>query len=112
MTTLLRYAFLSLFLLTFSANAQSVRVGLGYLPDVQFAPFYTAAVEGFYEEQGLEVEFQHGFVSELYPLLAQGRLDFVVGDAEDVISLRAQDPDNTRFVYLMALFQRVPSALF
>ncbi len=112
MTTLLRYTVLTLFLLTLSANAQSVRVGLGYLPDVQFAPFYAAAVAGFYEEQGLEVEFQHGFVSELYPLLAQGRLDFVVGDAEDVISLRAQDPEGTRFVYLMALFQRVPSALF
>ena len=101
----------SLFLLLATAGAQSVRVGLGYLPDVQFAPFYAAAVEGFYEEQGLEVEFQHGFVSELYPLLAQGRLDFVVGDAEDVISLRAGDPNNT-FVYLMALFQHVPSALF
>ena len=112
MTTVLRCTILSLFLLTFTADAQNVRVGLGYLPDVQFAPFYTAAVEGFYEEQGLEVTFQHGFVSELYPLLAQGQLDFVVGDAEDVISLRAQDPNNIRFVYLMALFQRVPSALF
>ncbi len=115
MTTLLRHTILPLLLLATTACAQStdtVRVGLGYLPDVQFAPFYTAAAEGFYKEQGLEVEFQHGFVSELYPLLAQGRLDFVVGDAEDVISLRAQDPDNTRFVYLMALFQRVPSALF
>ena len=112
MSTPLRYILFLLAIFATSASAQSVRVGLGYLPDVQFAPFYAAEVEGFYEEQGLDVTFQHGFVSELYPLLAQGQLDFVVGDAEDVISLRAQDPDNTRFVYLMALFQRVPSALF
>ena len=110
--TMLRYTTLLLFLLTASAGAQSIRVGLGYLPDVQFAPFYAADVLGLYEEQGLEVEFQHGFVSELYPLLAQGRLDFVVGDAEDVITLRTQDADTLPFVYLMALFQRVPSALF
>ncbi len=91
---------------------QTVRVGLGYLPDVQFAPFYTALERGFYTDEGLAVEFQHGFASELYPLLAQGKLDFVVGDAEDVVTLRAQDPERTRFVYVMALFQRVPNALF
>lgn len=93
-------------------HAQTLRVGLGYLPDVQFAPFYTAAAEGFYEAEGLEVEFQHGFSTELYPLLLQGKLDFVVGDAEDVISLRAQDPEGARFVYVMALFQQVPNAVF
>ena len=93
-------------------QTERVRVGLGYLPDVQFAPFYLGAVAGLYEAQGLAVEFQHGFVTELYPLLAQGRLDFVVGDAEDVIALRSQDPEGAPFVYLMALYQRVPNALF
>ena len=87
---------------------QKVRVGLGYLPDVQFAPFYLGMVEGLYAQQGLEVEFQHGFVTELYPLLAQGKLEFVVGDAEDVMSL----PTGTRFKYLMAMYQKVPNALF
>ncbi len=95
-----------------AADVQTVRVGLGYLPDVQFASFYAAQERGFYAEEGLEVTFQHGFASELYPLLAQGKLDFVVGDAEDVITLRAQDPEQTPFVYVMALFQQVPNALF
>jgi NitT/TauT family transport system substrate-binding protein len=87
---------------------QRVRVGLGYLPDVQFAPFYLGVVEGLYEKQGLEVEFQHGFVTELYPLLAQGKLDFVVGDAEDVITFQNEIP----FKFLMAMYQQVPNALF
>ena len=95
-----------------SADVQTVRVGLGYLPDVQFAPFYAASARGFYADEGLNAEFQHGFASELYPLLAQGKLDFVVGDAEDVITLRAQDPGRTPFVYVMALFQQIPNALF
>jgi len=59
--------------------------------------------------QSLEVEFQHGFASELYPLLAQGKLDFVVADAEDVIALRAQ---GIPLKYVMALYQSVPNALF
>jgi NitT/TauT family transport system substrate-binding protein len=94
------------------ASAEKVRVGLGYLPDVQFAPFYVGVVEKLYEAQGLEVEFQHGFVTELYPLLAQGQLDFVVGDAEDVIALRAQEENAVDFKYLMAMYQQVPTALF
>jgi NitT/TauT family transport system substrate-binding protein len=87
---------------------QKVRVGLGYLPDVQFAPFYLGVVSGLYEAQGLEVTFQHGFTTELYPLLAQGDLDFVVGDAEDTMSF----PSNPPFKYLLAMYQQTPSALF
>jgi NitT/TauT family transport system substrate-binding protein len=87
---------------------QKVRVGLGYLPDVQFAPFYLGVVSGLYEAAGLEVEFQHGFVTELYPLLAQGDLEFVVGDAEDTMSF----PSNPPFKYLLAMYQQTPSALF
>jgi len=91
------------------AQTQKVRVGLGFLPDVQFAPFYVGVVEGIYGKRRLEVEFQHGFSSDLYPLLAQGRLDFVVADAEDVIALRAQ---GVPLRYVLALYQRVPNALF
>jgi len=91
------------------AQGQKVRVGLGYLPDVQFAPFYAGVLEGIYAKSGLDVEFQHGFSSELYPLLAQGKLDFVVADAEDVIALRAQ---GTPLKYVLAMYQSVPNALF
>ena len=99
-------------LLVVAQDPQKVKVGLGYLPDVQFAPFYLAVVEGLYAAQGLEVEFQHGFVTELYPLLSTGRLDFVVGDAEDVIALRAQSEQAAPFQYIMAMYQKVPNVLF
>ncbi|MDX2006353.1 MAG: ABC transporter substrate-binding protein [Meiothermus sp.] len=104
-----KLTFAFLLLLSFASAQQTVRVGLGYLPDVQFAPFYAGVTEGFYAKRGLKVEFQHGFSSELYPLLAQGRLDFVVADAEDVIALRAQ---GTPLRYVLALYQSVPNALF
>ncbi len=91
---------------------QKLRVGLGYLPDVQFAPFYLAQEGGFYAKENLQVEFQHGYATELYPLLAAGKLDFVVADAEDVILLRAKDAKAAPFKYVMALYQSVPNALF
>ncbi len=92
-------------------NPTTVRVGLGYLADVQFAPFYAAQEAGFYKAKGLNVTFQHGFTSEMYPLLASGKLDFVVGDAEDVILLRSKDVKATPFKYLMAMYQVTPNAL-
>ncbi len=104
--------FLCSLLLVGAQETQKLRVGLGYLPDVQFAPFYLAVAEGLYAAQGLEVEFQHGFVTELYPLLSTGRLDFVVGDAEDVIALRAQNEQAAPFQYIMAMYQKVPNVLF
>jgi NitT/TauT family transport system substrate-binding protein len=96
----------------FAQSPQKIKVGLGYIPDVQFAPFYLAEVEGLYKAKGLEVEFQHGFAQELYPLLASGKLDFVVGDAEDVVLLRAKDAKATPFKYILAMYQSVPNALF
>jgi NitT/TauT family transport system substrate-binding protein len=95
-----------------SVSAEKVRLGLGYIPDVQFTPFYVADKAGFFAKRGLEVEFQHGFASELYPLLLSDRLDFVVGDAEDVIALRAKDEKNAPLKYIMAMYQQVPNALF
>ena len=73
---------------TAPAQAKTVNIGLGYIPNVQFTPFYVADQLGYFRAEGLNVKYQHGYVSELMPLLLQGKLDFVVGDPEDA-SLRA-----------------------
>jgi NitT/TauT family transport system substrate-binding protein len=48
----------------------------------------------------------------LYPLLAAGKLDYVVADAEDVVLLRSENAKAAPFKYVMALYQNVPNALF
>ena len=35
-------------------------VGLGYIPSVQFAQFYRAEQQGYYDAAGLDVTFQNG----------------------------------------------------
>lgn len=97
-------------LLCSPAQAQtSVTIGLGYVPNVQFTPYYVADQLGYFKAEGLTVKFQHGYISELMPLLLQGKLDFVVGDAEDAIFARAQGAPVT---YIMAMYQRVPVTVF
>lgn len=92
-----------------AAQAESVKIGLGYAPNVQFTPFYVADKLGYFKHEGLDVTFQHGYVSELMPLLLQGKLDAVVGDAEDAIFARAQ---GAPLRYTLALYQRVPVTVF
>ncbi|MEF2276817.1 ABC transporter substrate-binding protein [Deinococcus sp. YIM 134068] len=92
-----------------NAAPRTVTIGLGYLPNVQFTPFYVADKLGYFRAEGVNVRFQHGFVSELMPLLLQGKLDFIVGDPEDAIFARNQ---GAPVRYVMAMYQKLPVTIF
>ncbi|TSA87907.1 ABC transporter substrate-binding protein [Deinococcus detaillensis] len=87
----------------------TIHIGLGYIPNVQFTPFYVAKRLDYFKAEGLNVEYQHGYVSELIPLLLQGKLDFVVGDPEDAILARSAGQP---VKYIMAMYQKVPATVF
>lgn len=103
-----RAALLTL-LLTGVAAAKPLTIGLGYIPNVQFTPFYAADAMGYYKTEGFEVDFKHGYVSELMPLLLQGKIDAVVGDAEDAIFAQAQ---GAKVKYVLAMYQKLPVTIF
>ncbi len=92
-----------------AAQTRTVNIGLGYVPNVQFTPFYVADKLGYFKAEGLNVKFQHGYINELMPLLLQGKLDFVVGDPEDVIFARSQ---GAPVKYVMAMYQKSPVTVF
>ncbi|MDV6374299.1 ABC transporter substrate-binding protein [Deinococcus arenicola] len=89
--------------------ARTVNIGLGYNPDVQFTPFYVADKLGYFAAEGLKVNYQHGYVTQLLPLLLQGKLDFVVGDPEDAIFAKNQGAD---VKYIMTMYQKNPVTVF
>jgi len=61
-----------------SATAlKNVSIGLGYIPDIQFAPFYVAQSKGYYKAEGLNVTFNHGIVPDLIGSMVAGKNDFV-----------------------------------
>ncbi len=90
------------------AELHKVRVGLGFIPNVQFAPFYVAQKKGFYADEGLEVELEYGFEDDFVALAAQGDREFAVASGDQVILARAQDVPIT---YIMKWYQRYPVAL-
>lgn len=69
-----------------------VTIGLGYKPDVQFAPFYVAANKGYYKAEGLDVTFQNGNVPDLIKVMAAGdeSLQFVAASGDEIIPARVQ----------------------
>ncbi len=68
----------------------SLKVGLGYIPSVQFAQFYLADEAGYYEEAGLDVTFENKIDPELITLLARGAVDIGMGDGTSVIAAASQ----------------------
>jgi NitT/TauT family transport system substrate-binding protein len=86
----------------------SVRLLLGYRPDVQFAPFYYAQQEGLYAAAGLDVTIEHANGPDLLRLVADGEAQFGVADATDVMIARTSD---IPVRYVETLYDRFPVAI-
>src|SRR5438128_545537 len=64
---------------------KNVSIGLGYIPDIQFAPFYVAQSKGYYKVAGLNVTFHHGIVPDLIGSMVAGKNDFVFAGGDEVL---------------------------
>jgi NitT/TauT family transport system substrate-binding protein len=84
-------------------------VGLGFIPSVQFAPFYLAQQEGWYAEAGLEVEFQNKIDPDLIALVGQGAIDVGIGDGTSVIPAVSQ---GIPVRYVATIYGQFPSVVF
>jgi NitT/TauT family transport system substrate-binding protein len=87
----------------------SLTVGLGYIPSVQFAPFYLADEAGYYADSGLDVTFQNKIDPELITLLAQGTVDIGMADGTSVIPAVSQ---GIPVVYGATIYGRDPNVVF
>jgi NitT/TauT family transport system substrate-binding protein len=82
-----------------------IQLTMGFRPDIQFAPFYVAAENGYFADQMLDVEFVHLPENEAMQLLGAGELQFVIASGEQVLLGRQQE---LPVVYVMAWWQEYP----
>lgn len=92
-----------------SAEPVKLDVGLGYLPSVQFAPFYLAQQAGYYAEAGLDVAFQNKIDPDLVTLVGQGSIDVGLSDGTSVIPAVSQ---GIPIRYVATIYGKFPSIVF
>jgi putative riboflavin transport system substrate-binding protein len=86
-----------------------LKVGLGYIPSVQFAPFYYAQQQGYYKDAGLNVTFENKIDPDLVTLVGDGALDLGVADGTSVIPAVSQGIPVT---YVATIYGTFPSIVF
>jgi NitT/TauT family transport system substrate-binding protein len=87
----------------------SVTIGLTYVPNVQFAPFYLAEQQGYFEDAGVDVTLRHhGESEDLFGALASGREQLVVAGGDEMLQARSQGTD---VVSIATVYQQYPVSL-
>ena len=92
-----------------SAELTPLTVGLGYIPSVQFAPFYLADEAGYYEQSGLDVTFENKIDPELITLIARGAVDIGLADGTSLIPAVSQ---GMPVRYGATIYGRDPNVVF
>jgi NitT/TauT family transport system substrate-binding protein len=85
-----------------------VSIGLGYIPDIQFAPFYVAQAKGYYKDAGLKVTLQNGIVTDVIGSMVLGHSTLAFASGDEVMVARSK---NLPVIDVATLYKKYPVSL-
>lgn len=75
-----------------AASLATPTIGLTYIPNVQFSPFYVAETDGKFTAAGVKPTLRHHGASEgLFTALAAGEEQFVIAGGDELLQARSSD---------------------
>ncbi len=94
---------------TTAAELWNVPLGVGFVPNVQFAPLYVGIEKGFFADEGIDLQLEYGFENDYLKLVGLDNLQFMIGSGDQVILGRAQE---LPIRYVMNWYAKYPVTVF
>lgn len=92
-----------------TTSNEPVIIGLTYVADIQFAPFYVAEASGYFEDEGVDVTLRHhGAQESLFGAIMAGEETVIVSGSDEMLQAHS---GGVELVTTGVLYQEYPAVL-